>query len=259
MNKDSWNPKQYEKFKNERSQPFFDLMAMVETETPIERAVDLGCGTGELTQVLHEKLKITSTLGVDSSEQMLAQAKNLKSEGLSFHRGDIASFCEPGAYDLIFSNAAIQWVDGHRHIFSNLKKSLKPGGQLAVQMPMNHDFATHVIANQVALEEPFRSWLAEGPRKFPLLSAEEYAHLLYDLGFAEQKVTLKVYAHILESREGVIEWVKGTLLTYFQKQLSDEQYQKFLSEFRARLWRELPEEKPFFYPFKRLLLWAKNS
>jgi trans-aconitate 2-methyltransferase len=259
MQRDAWNPEQYEKFKQERSQPFFDLLALVKAEPVPERAVDLGCGSGELTKVLHEKLQARETLGVDQSENMLAKAAPWVGSGLSFQRGKIEEIDKLGPFDLIFSNAALQWCQGHEKLFAQLRGALRPGGQLAVQVPMNHNYPTHLLARAMASEEPYCSWLQDegGAREPSLLAPEAYASLLFRLGFREQLVLLKVYGHVLESREEVVEWVKGTLLTYYQSRLTAEQYQRFLADFRERLFRALPDEKPFFYPSQRLLLWGR--
>src|SRR5581483_9549779 len=102
---DNWNPAQYERFRDERSQPFFDLLALVEAR-PQMRVVDLGCGTGEWTRALHQRLSATETLGLDSSAAMLAKTQQFADDGLRFEQGDIAEFAAAGEYDLVFSNAA---------------------------------------------------------------------------------------------------------------------------------------------------------
>jgi trans-aconitate 2-methyltransferase len=256
---DTWSPQQYERFKNERSQPFFDLMDLLDAGPKIETAIDLGCGTGELTKVLHERFQVSHTTGLDSSANMIAKAQGQKSNGLQFEIGEIEKFQSNPIYDLIFSNAALQWCGHHPQLFSNLKNALKPGGQLLVQMPMNFDYPTHTIADQIAAEEPFHSILQDptGEAGRAVMKMEKYAELLYRLGFREQKVLMKVYTHILSDREQVIEWVKGTMLTSFEKRLSPEMFQKFLTTYRQELFKVLPDEKPFFYPFKRLLMWAR--
>ncbi len=258
MRKESWSPEQYEKFKKERSQPFYDLMNLIE-KTSAPHVVDLGCGTGELTSELHDYLSAGETLGIDSSEAMLKEAHQFSRPGLSFQKADIQNWNPQKQYDIIFSNAALQWCTDHPKIFENLKNSLSENGQLLIQMPMNHDYPTHLLASQMSLEEPWASLLKKERYQKTILSPEEYAELLFRLGFTEQKVFLRVYAHLLESREDVIEWVKGTLLTHFQARLIENDYQKFLGEFKARLFDVLPDNKPFFYPFKRLLLWARTS
>jgi trans-aconitate 2-methyltransferase len=255
MQKDAWSPAQYEKFKAQRSQPFFDLMNMLE-KTPSPRVIDLGCGTGELTAELHQHLKAKETIGTDSSQEMLNKAKAFESPSVHFEKSDIESWNAPESFDIIFSNAALQWCNDHKKIFAALKKSLRKNGQLAVQMPMNHDYPTHTLATQMSSEETWKSKLGTY-EKNNLLKVEEYAELLFKLGFKEQKVLLRVYDHELESREGVIEWVKGTLLTYFKSRLSEQDYETFLTTYKRRLFELLPDDKPFFYPFKRVLIWAK--
>lgn len=258
MAKDSWNPEQYERFKNQRSAPFFDLLKMVE---PLAGAkvVDLGCGTGELTAELRKHIGASETLGIDSSDEMLRKASAFSGEGLRFEKGLIESWTAPGSYDVIFSNAAIQWVGDHRNLFARLKQSLRPGGQLALQMPMNHDYATHVIASAMSYEEPWLSKLKGQPydKYKSLLSVEDYASMLFGLGFTSQSVTLKVYPQVLDSRDGVVEWVRGSMLTYFEARLTSDDFGRFMIEFKRRLFAQLNDDKPFFYPFKRVLMWAK--
>jgi trans-aconitate 2-methyltransferase len=270
MSQDAWSPSQYDKFKSERSQPFFDLMALLDRGGGAGRGVgadpgtglrvvDLGCGTGELTAQLHRSLGATSTEGIDSSEAMLQTALSLQVPGLHFVKGDIGTWEEPAKYDVVFSNAALQWCDHHAEIFARLKNSLRPGGQLAVQMPMNHDYATHVIARKLGMEPPWAGLLGETSydKNQAMLTVEQYAELLFRLGFREQKVFVRVYGHVLPSRDAVIEWVRGTLLTYFKARLSVADYARFEDEFRTRLFATIADERPFFYPFKRLLLWAR--
>ena len=254
---DSWNPQQYDRFKSERSQPFYDLMNLLES-IPHATVVDLGCGTGELTAELHRHTNAALTMGIDSSVQMLSETKKFESQQLHFAKSDISFWQEPAKYDIVFSNAALQWRQNHESIFKNIKSSLRPNGQIAIQMPMNHDYPTHVTAFNLSLEQPWAQLLNDENRsQSNMLKAEEYALLLFKLGFKKQKVMTQVYSHILDSREDVIEWVKGTLLTYYKSRLTEENYQEFLAEFRTRLFKELPDEKPFFYPFKRILIWGK--
>ncbi len=255
---DAWNPEQYARFRDERAQPFHDLLALVAPRSG-SRAVDLGCGPGELTKTLHDTLGCRETLGLDSSPAMLQKAAAYAGSGLSFAQQDIAAFSPGEPYDVIFSNAALQWVDDHPRLFARLARALAPGGQLAVQMPANHDYPTHVIAAEVASRDPFRSALGGYVRTSPLLSAEGYAELLHELGFVSQSVRLQVYGHVLDSRADVIEWVKGTLLTDYEKRLSPELFAAFLEQYRAALLPGLSGRSPFFYPFKRLLLRAERA
>jgi trans-aconitate 2-methyltransferase len=258
MSKDAWNPLQYEKFKDERSQPFFDLMALLQTTDSAE-VVDLGCGTGELTKELHQRLNAKVTVGVDSSEEMLKKAAVHASDKLIFKIGNIENWSDPKSFDIIFSNAALQWCTDHARLFKTLKESLRNKGQLAVQMPMNHEYPTHILASQMSNEEPWFSLMNSETyeKQKTMLTPEKYATLMFHMGFKEQKVLLRVYGHKLHSREGVLEWVKGSLLTHFKSRMSEADYNKFLIQFQERLFERIPDEKPFFYPFKRILIWGR--
>jgi trans-aconitate 2-methyltransferase len=259
MNQDVWNPSQYDRFRDERSQPFFDVLALVRPR-PGMRVVDLGCGTGELTRALHRRLEAGETLGIDSSESMLAKSQAYAGEGLRFERRDILAFIDDpqGPWDLIFSNAALHWVPLHEHVLRRLTLGLAQGGQIAIQVPAHHDQPSHVVATEVAAEAPFREALAGYVRRTPVLPPEEYAVTLDKLGYREQHVRLEVYGHRMESRDEVVEWMKGTLLTDYEKRLPPELFVSFVERYRERLLPQLPDTRPHFFPYKRILFWAKR-
>jgi trans-aconitate 2-methyltransferase len=253
---DSWDPGQYGRFERERSAPFFDLLDLVES-CPGGRVVDLGCGTGELTRALHERSGAVSTLGIDSSPAMLERSVEHAGRGLTFELGDIAQWKLAEPVDLIFSNAALHWIDDHDELFARLTTFLTRGGQLAVQVPANHDHPSHLVAERVAGEEPFRSALGGYVRRSPVVAPERYALLLHRLGYAPQQVRLQVYLHVLAEAGAVIDWVKGTLLTDYRRRLPDDAYEQFVSRYRELLTAELPDERPFPFTFKRVLLWGR--
>ena len=254
--RDTWNPTQYERFRAEREQPFYDLVALI-TRRPAGRVVDLGCGTGTLTAVLHRELTATETIGIDSSEAMLERARSLDVDGLTFAPGDISEWRPAELVDVVFSNAALQWLGDHLALFARLTAMLVPGGELAVQVPANFDHASHRLAAEIAREEPFLGAMGGWTRTFPVLPPEEYATLLHQLGFAEQSVRLQVYAHVLESSDAVVEWVRGTLLTDYESRMPAAMYQDFVARYRERLRAAVGEQRPYFYPFKRILLWGR--
>ena len=262
---DTWNPAQYDKFQHEREQPFFDLMALVRP-APDMRVVDLGCGTGRQTEVLHAHLHARDTFGIDRSARMLEAilAEPLPG-GLRFEVGTIESFAARASQakgevcDLIFSNAALHWVDDHERLLGQLAAALAPSGQIAFQVPAQHDTLTHLLAEELATVEPFRSAFGGWRRSQPVLTPDVYARLLYRYGFADPKVRLIVYPHVLTSREEVVEWVKGTMLTEYQRHLPGDVYDRFVAEYRRRLLPQLDEARPFFYPFKRILCWGQRA
>jgi len=252
---DAWNPAQYEKFREERKQPFRDLLALVRPR-PGMRVLDLGCGTGELTLELHEALFAAETTGIDASEAMLAKAP--RREGLRFVRARVEETALAGPLDLVFSNAALHFVGDHASLFRRAFEALAPGGQLAVQVPANDGHLSHQTAFALAREE-FGAELGGYVRRPELLSAVEYAQLLHRLGFAEQSVRLQIYGHRLSSREGVVEWVRGALLTDYEQRLAPADQARFLARYRERLLAQLPDERPFFYTYPRILLWAQKE
>lgn len=244
-----WSPEQYARFAAERKQPFVDLVALIERR-PDMRVVDLGCGPGELTHELHESLGAAETVGVDDSEAMLAKAGRFAGDGLLFELGSIEEFRADRPYDLIFSNAAFHWIAGHEALLTRLTAFISGHGQLAVQMPANDDHPSHTVAAEVAHE------LGLTPRPDHLLSVQRYAEILHNLGYARQHVRLQVYGHLLPSADDVVEWVRGALLTHYQSQLSPERFEEFLAAYRARLRAVIGEARPFFYTYKRILLWG---
>jgi trans-aconitate 2-methyltransferase len=259
MTSDTWDPEQYERFKAERSQPFFDLLSLVEPAGG--RVLDLGCGTGALTRELHERTFATETVGVDSSDAMLADAAAHAGGGLRFEKGDIASLSVAEPVDVVFANAALQWVPDHERVLAEWTSLLAPGGQLAVQVPANVDHPSHRIIQELATEAPYVD-AGDGPPPpdpvFSVLRPEAYAELLHRLGFTEQHVRLQVYGHVLDSTAAVVEWTKGTSLTRMARHFPPDVYDAFVDEYRRRLVAELGDERHYFYAFKRILLWARR-
>jgi trans-aconitate 2-methyltransferase len=253
---DSWDPARYEQFERERSAPFFDLLDLVEP-CPGGRVVDLGCGTGELTRSFHQRTGARSTLGLDSSPAMLERSAAHAGGGLEFQLGDIGAWAPDEHFDVVFSNAALHWVDDHPALLERLTSALAPGGQLAVQVPANHDHPSHMVAERVASEAPFRDALGGYVRTSPVLAPERYAELLHRLGYGAQHVRMQVYLHVLSEPKAVVDWVSGTLLTDYRRRLSDAEYEMFLARYREQLLPELEDERPYPYAFKRILFWGR--
>lgn len=254
VTQDTWNPELYERFQAERSRPFYDLVNMVHRQEGL-RVLDLGCGTGQLTKYLHETLAARETVGVDSSENMLLKARQFEGNGLRFEQGRIEEDSGQGEFDLVFSNAALHWVMGHKTLFEKLHRKLRPGGQLAVQVPAMHKEPVHTLAIETAQE--FSKELGGYVRPLEVLTPEGYARLLYQLGFVQQEVRLQIYGHLLPSRESVVEWYRGTLLTTYQQRLDTQTYERFVQRYREKLMEYLEDERPFFFPYKRILMWGR--
>jgi trans-aconitate 2-methyltransferase len=249
---DSWDPTQYRRFEAERDQPFHDLLTMVEI-VPGGRVVDLGCGDGRLTALAHRSLGAESTVGIDSSPAMLADAP--AGDGLSFELDDIGLWSAPAFYDVVLSNAALQWIPDHRAVLSRWRAALRPGGQLAVQVPANFDHPSHAVVSEVA--DGLGLTVEPDPVAVNVLPPEEYAAVLDDLGAVEQHVRLQVFVHHLPSSGDVVEWVKGTTLTRVKRATDAEGYERFLTAYQARLLEVIGDRAPYTYPFKRILFRAR--
>jgi trans-aconitate 2-methyltransferase len=254
---DAWRPETYSRFAAERSQPFYDLLNLV-TRIPGGRAVDLGCGTGELTAELHRASGAAETLGIDSSEAMLSKAAAREGGGVRFEKGDIASFAPTEPFDLVFSNAALHWVPDHPALLARLTAAVKPGGQLAFQVPDNFDHPSHRAAEQAASEEPFAGALGGASHPRNVLAPEAYAAVLDRLGFREQTVRLQVYGHHLHGREDIVAWVEGSLLSEYRRRLPAGMYASFLRRYRQRLFATVTDERPFLFTFRRVLARARR-
>lgn len=259
---DTWDPATYERFEAEQRQPFDDLLGMVE---PCRggRVVDLGCGTGVLTAELHRHCQATETVGVDSSPAMLDKAP-ADVPGLHFEVGDLSTYdlstYDGSRLDLVFSNAALQWVTDHEHLLPRLVGLLGSHGQLAFQVPANFDHPSHRLANIMKFEEPYLSAFAGPPpedRGDAVLEPEQYAEMLHDLGAVDVAARLRVYDHVLPSTASVVGWVRGTLLTPFQAAMSAELYDRFVRDYEQRLVAELGDHQPYLYAFKRILVRAR--
>ena len=249
-----WNPDKYHQFQTQRSAPFDDLLKLVDIR-PGLRVVDLGCGTGELTRRLADSLPSSDVLGLDSSPQMLERAHAHARPGLRFELGNLAEL--DGKWDLIISNAALQWSDNHETLIPHLFSHLTPGGQIAVQVPSNHNSAAHLTIGEVAGREPFVSVLGGWTRQSPVLPIEAYAELLFREGAQELLVFEKVYPHVLENADAIVEWISGTaLVPYFERlnSLKDD----FVNTIRQELHLAMPG-KPVFYPFRRTFFSARKA
>jgi trans-aconitate 2-methyltransferase len=255
MTFDGWSPEQYNQFSAEREQPFWDLVGLLQAiDHP--RVADLGCGDGRLTSMLHDSLSAAATLGIDSSAAMITASAARGSPGVAFEQADIGRWEEPGGFDVIVANASLQWVPDHPAVLSRWARSLREGGQLAVQVPANTDNVAYQVAAEEAKATFGRS--PDDPVKDNVMALEAYAVLLDELGFLAPHVRLQVYVHRLGSTGAVVEWLKGTTLTRFKQPLGEAGFEDFVERYRRRLIDEVGERSPYLFTFKRILLWGRR-
>jgi trans-aconitate 2-methyltransferase len=237
-----WDPGRYERFASDRERPFWDLAALLQPVAS-PRLADLGCGTGRLTVELADRLGAREVVGVDHSSAMLEQAAAHAGPGVHFEAGDIAAWEAPGAFDVVFSNAALHWVDDHPAVLGRWVDALARGGQLAVQLPDNRRSAPHRLAAELAGE----------PIPHTVQELEEYSRLLDDLGLVDQDVRAQVYPAHLPSRDDAVEWLCGSGLTYYERRMEPARYAALVAELRDAL----PDERPFRLTYVRVLMWGR--
>jgi trans-aconitate 2-methyltransferase len=247
-----WDPDLFLRFKNERFAPFEDLIRLIPSRTGIE-AIDLGCGTGELTARLQDHLPESRIVGVDFSAEMLEHAKKFARNGLSFEQRKIEDVA--GSYDLIFSHAAIHWVSNHHSLLHKFFSMLRPGGQLAIQLPSNHSHPVFSVIHTVAAEEPFASTFQGWTQPVNVLNIAQYADILNKEGGKEITVFEKVYPHILENVDALVQWTTATSLVPYLEKLDEEMKKKFLERYRSML-EERYTTTPIFFGFRRILFSA---
>lgn len=250
-----WDPACYEHFKKERYKPFEDLIRMVRIR-PNLKVVDLGCGTGELTLRLMETLPGSDVVGMDSSPQMLERAAPLSKPGLRFELRLIENL--EGQWDLVFSHAAIQWVENHHALIARLFSHVREGGQLTIQTPSNHDHPVLKLIVEVASGGVFREAMGNWSRQSPVLPLQEYAETLYSCGGTNLNVFEKVYPHILPDSDALADWTSGTVLVPYMERLTPKLQADFMAEYRARL-KQLYPQSPVLFGFKRILFSADKG
>lgn len=253
-----WNPEIYNKFKNIRYQPFYDLTDFIQPVSGM-KAIDLGCGTGEQTAILADKFKEANFLGVDSSAEMLEQSKALETDNLHFRKATTEETIASGEkWDLIFSNAALQWSNDHETLFTELIKLVNPKGQFAVQMPVQPQNKLNMILAELVDEEPFKSYLNCYRRHSPVLSIDEYAQILFDGGLEDLQIQQKVYPIIANDNETLYNFISGSALIPYIERLEREQKEVFIKAYKERIAEHFPK-LPAIYSFKRLLLYGRKG
>jgi trans-aconitate 2-methyltransferase len=254
-----WDPQQYQRFSNERSRPFFDLLARVPAGD-VRYAADLGCGPGNLTATLVGRWPQATVWGVDSSPDMLATAARLPARSrLRFVRADLAVWQPDLPLDLVVSNAAIQWAPDHARVLTHLLDILASGGVLAVQMPNNFDEPAHRLLAEVVRQEPWAAAIGHWQERYFVERASWYVETLHALGFVDVDVWETIYSHVVHGPDAVLEWMKGTALRPVFTRLPADRHEEFLASYGAKLRDAYPERSyGTILPFRRLFFVARK-
>lgn len=255
----AWDAGQYLKFEAERTQPARDLANRVELDGACRKALDIGCGPGNSTRVVQERFPQAKIQGIDQSPEMIRAAGEAH-PSLSFAVFDITQELSPlgGGYDLVFSNACLQWVPGHGTLLPRLIGLLRPGGVLAAQIPNNAEEPIHRIVEGVSAKAAWRSHFPER-RIFHQLKPEQYFDLL-SASAVDFTMWETTYYHRLPSHQAILEWYRGTGLRPYLSCLTEEQQRLFEREVLEGIERAYPvrQNGEVIFRFPRLFFTARR-
>lgn len=261
-----WDPELYNRFRRYRAEPVEMIFARLALG-PGAAIVDLGCGSGENTIELARRGVNGTALGIDSSRAMIESALKLRAglnpelaARVNFTLADFRELNADREYSVVFSNAALQWVDGHRGVLAACHRALRPGGMLAVQVPANEDEGAQAAMHALANEAPWQAWLGavRTPSKRSVLKPEEYGVMLREIGFVEIDCHYHTFHHPMQSPAEVVEFYRATALRPFIERLPDERRTPFADELTRRLERDYGTRGALTFDFRRLFLWARR-
>lgn len=252
----AWDPNHYLTFAGQRGRPFIDLLARIDAEAP-RSVLDIGCGPGNLTQLLAQRWPSAQVSGFDSSEEMIARAE-ADWPGLDLAVEEIGDYLgsTPPLVDVVISNAVLQWVPGHLSLLPALVRAVRPGGWLAFQVPGNFDQPSHTICADIAAL-PAYAESTRGVARPASHDATTYLHTLQSLG-CEVDAWETTYLHVLTGPDPVFTWISATGARPVLEALDPDQRPAFEEEFRQRLRRAYPDDgHGVVMPFRRIFVVAK--
>jgi trans-aconitate 2-methyltransferase len=252
----TWDANLYLRFGSERTQPAMDLVRRVELAEP-RRVIDLGCGPGNSSALLRQRWPEAEVIGLDSSPEMLAAAAQSHPQG-TWVQGDAAAWTAESPFDLVFSNAALQWVPDHAAVLPHLFRQVGPGGALAVQMPVHFQSPVHQHILRLADEPAWRDRLHAAKSAIAVGRSGFYYDLLQPAA-ARMDLWETEYIHIMQGPEAIVEWIRGTGLRPYLEALADDgERGQFLDKLLAGVTKDYPRQKDgrVLFPFRRLFIVA---
>jgi trans-aconitate 2-methyltransferase len=235
---EDWSARQYLKFEDERTRPPRDLLAQVPLKAP-RHVIDLGCGPGNSTELLVERYPQARVIGLDSSPDMLRQAR-ARLPNCEFAQADLANWSPQEGTDLLFANAVFQWVPDHPAVLRRLLAALPAGGVLAVQMPDNTEEPALALMREVATSGLWAARLAlTAAARDDLPTPAAYYDLLSSL-CAQLDIWHTVYNHVMAGPDAIVEWFKGSGLRPFLAPLDEDMRRGFVAEYTARIAQAYP-------------------
>lgn len=252
----TWDADLYLRFADERTRPAIDLLARVALAAPA-RIIDLGCGPGNSTALLRARWPAAAVVGLDSSPQMIAAARRDQPDG-DWVLGDIATWAADPPYDLVFSNATLQWLPDHATLYPRLLAQVAPGGALATQIPVFHAMPVQRALLGVVADPAWRDRLEPATRSLVADAPGFYYDALRPLA-GRIDLWETEYIHVLASTDAIVEWISGTRLRPYLEALADEAERgEFLTRLRAAVAAIYAPQRDgkVLFPFRRLFVVA---
>lgn len=259
-----WDANLYLKFADARMRPALDLMGRLDPANaarPGHAIYDLGCGAGNISRILAERFPEAPVVGIDSSEQMLDKARSQTvDKRVTFAKGDLAQFRPDAPPSILYSNAAYQWLPGHIDMFPGLMKLLPSGGQLAIQMPRNHEAPSHALMRAAADAGPWAGKLKGIGGIARVEEPGQYFDVLKPLS-SDLEVWETIYQQVLTGKDPVAQYTSSTGLRPFLEALAEPErtqfYEKY-AELTAKAYPTRPDGITLF-PFRRLFIVARRA
>lgn len=198
----TWDEKHYEdnfSFVHRYGQEVLELL----DAEPGATVLDLGCGNGALTQVLHDLGY--QAIGLDDSADMIAGAREGHPD-LTFMQANAIDFSLETPVDAIFSNAVLHWIDeaNQPSLMRSVARALKPGGQFVFECGGFGNAS--LIHGTLAKSFASRGLTYQVPQYFPTIG--QYATLLEAAGFKVVFATLFDRFTPLVGDDGVADWIR---------------------------------------------------
>ena len=247
-----WNPDLYLKFQKERTQPSIDLVNRIEIENP-KKIIDVGCGPGNSTEILRSRWINSEIIGIDNSDQMIEKAKKKYPYG-TWKLNDAMDIDKFGKFDIVFSNAVLQWIPNHEKLIPHLLNHVAADGVLAVQVPQNQFSVLHKALIEIADENEFKEYTQDAKKILNYRTGEYYYNLLCD-SVKEFYMWETTYLHILENHEDLIEWYKSTGMKPFLQSLPTEALKtRLINKIykKCKNGYKYQKDGKIIYPFNRL-------
>jgi trans-aconitate 2-methyltransferase len=249
-----WDPKLYLKYAQQRGSAALDLVNCISIQP--RTAVDLGCGPGNSTALVHARWPEAKIVGVDNDAAMLERARK-DHPGWDWVNSGIDDWQPHEAFDLVFANAALHWVPDHARIFPRLLGFVSAGGALAVQMPQNQHSRVHIILRELASSAGWKSRFTGPIHQLTSHPPEYYYELLSPLA-ARLDIRETTYHHEMESAQSIIEWFRSAGMRVYLKALSAEDAKAFEAEALREVEQRFPKQTSgkVLLPYPRIFIVA---